>query len=256
MSRVDDLIDLIQTANDFYLINPNRNVRMAYIQIDDLCELAMKSWLQMHVPNWSHISHQRGGRDYYKSFKTIINEIKNQNPGDQSLSDLLDRFNGRRDNRNRFFHDQDLSGLTVTEYECLRAFCDLYDLTDKLFGAEYRACLVANQSARTQTAVIRLRHKGYFARHVYEHYQTVVRSTDSITLYYNSLGHEYRVIYDDPQGLYDRMCRYFDGLISENQAEIDRIHRLQRRNRNHEQQLEKLEDENNKLRAVVATCLA
>jgi len=46
MSRLDDLVDLIQSANDVYLINPERNVRSAFIQIDDLCELTMKSWLQ------------------------------------------------------------------------------------------------------------------------------------------------------------------------------------------------------------------
>ena len=46
MSRLDDLVDLIQSANDVYLINPARNVRSAYIQIDDLCELTMKSWCQ------------------------------------------------------------------------------------------------------------------------------------------------------------------------------------------------------------------
>ncbi|MEX0267816.1 hypothetical protein AB3R30_01615 [Leptolyngbyaceae cyanobacterium UHCC 1019] len=47
MSRLDDLIDLLQSANEIYLINPSRNVRSAFIQVDDLCELAMKSWLQI-----------------------------------------------------------------------------------------------------------------------------------------------------------------------------------------------------------------
>lgn len=46
MSRLDDLIDLMQSACETYLVNPARNVRSAYIQVDNLCELAMKTWLQ------------------------------------------------------------------------------------------------------------------------------------------------------------------------------------------------------------------
>jgi len=137
----------------------------------------------------------------------------------------------------------------------LQAFWDLYDLMGVLFGADYRDCLAARQIARTQIAVIRLGFKGYSVQRVYDHYQTVVRSMGSITLPPGSLGHEYRVIYDDPQGFYDGICRYFDGLIASNQAEIDRIDALQRRNRNHRENRERLEEENNKLRAVVAACL-
>lgn len=47
MSRLDDLIDLVQTNNDTYLIHPVRNGRAAYIQTDDVCELTIKSWLQI-----------------------------------------------------------------------------------------------------------------------------------------------------------------------------------------------------------------
>jgi hypothetical protein len=256
MSRIDDLVDLIQAANDIYLINPTRNVRMAYIQIDDLCELAMKSWLQMHLPNWSPVSHQHNGRDYYKGFKRIVREVKSQHSDNQALSNLLDRFDSRRDNRNRFFHNQNLSGLTVTEEECLRAFCDLYDLMDMLFGADYRTCLAASRIARTQIAVMRLKSEGYSVRRVYDHYQTVVHLTGPITLHSNNLGHEYCVIYDDPQGLYDRITRYFDSLITENQAEVDRIDGLRRRTQDHLQKREILENQIDKLQTVVTACLS
>jgi hypothetical protein len=49
MSRESDLVDLIKTANEIYLVNPSGNVRSAYIQIDDVCELIMKSYLQANV---------------------------------------------------------------------------------------------------------------------------------------------------------------------------------------------------------------
>lgn len=45
MSRIPDLLSLIESTNDFFLVAPGRNDRSVYIQVDDICELAMKSWL-------------------------------------------------------------------------------------------------------------------------------------------------------------------------------------------------------------------
>lgn len=45
MSRIQGLLSLMESANDFYLVAPGRNDRSVYIQVDDICELAMKSWL-------------------------------------------------------------------------------------------------------------------------------------------------------------------------------------------------------------------
>jgi hypothetical protein len=133
MSRESDLVDLIKTANEIYLVNPTANARSAYIQIDDLCELIMKSYLQASINAWSPISHQHSGRDYFKGFWTITAEVRQQLPGNQIVSDLLDRIEGRRTNRNRFFHDHQMSGLTVTDDHCLQSFCDLYSLFHTLF---------------------------------------------------------------------------------------------------------------------------
>jgi hypothetical protein len=133
MSRESDLVDLIKTANEIYLVNPAGNARLAYIQIDDLCELIMKSYLQMKVNGWSPVSHQHNGKDYFKGFWKITSEVRNQLPGNQGVSDLLDRLEDRRTNRNRFFHDHTMSGLTITDDHCLQAFCDLFELFDALF---------------------------------------------------------------------------------------------------------------------------
>lgn len=257
MPRIDDLVDLTQMANDIYLVNPSRNVRMAYIQIDDLCELAMKTWLQLNVPNWSPVSHQRNGRDYFKGFRMIIDEVKQQNPSNHALSDILDHFDSRRDNRNRFFHDQSFSGLTVTEDECLRAFCDFYDLLIILFGNDCQDILAANRIASVQMAVIRLKLKSCAGgRRVLEYYQDAAYSPGDLRLRPNSLGYEYCVIYDNPEGLHDRVSRHFNRLISENREEIERIDRLTRRTRDHHLKQEKLADEIAKLEAVVDECLS
>ncbi|MBX7171350.1 MAG: hypothetical protein K1X72_10355 [Pyrinomonadaceae bacterium] len=131
-SREKDLIDLIKTTNEIYLINPSDNARTAYIQIDDLCELMIKSYLDINVQNWSPISHQRNGRDYFKGFWAITSEIRAAN-NNAAIDTILTRMENRRDNRNQFFHNHNWAGLTVTNENCLQAFCDLYDLLNGLF---------------------------------------------------------------------------------------------------------------------------
>lgn len=46
MSRLDDLIDLIQTTNEVYFITAPGRVRTAYILVDDIVELTLKTFLQ------------------------------------------------------------------------------------------------------------------------------------------------------------------------------------------------------------------
>jgi hypothetical protein len=152
MSRESDLVDLIMTANEIYLVNPTRNARSAYIQIDDLCELVMKSYLQANVNAWSPVSHQHSGRDYFKGFWTITGEVRQQLPSNQTVFDLLDRIEGRRSNRNRFFHDHQMSGLTVTDDHCLQAYCDLYVLFHALFPSAFSSH--ATPVLRAQIAAI------------------------------------------------------------------------------------------------------
>lgn len=46
MSRLDDLIDLVQTTNEVYFITAPGRVRTAFILADDIVELALKTFLQ------------------------------------------------------------------------------------------------------------------------------------------------------------------------------------------------------------------
>jgi hypothetical protein len=61
MSRTDDLIDLLRATNDILLVNEVQNVRSAYIQVDDLCELALKSFLQATIANWDPVERMTAG---------------------------------------------------------------------------------------------------------------------------------------------------------------------------------------------------
>jgi hypothetical protein len=49
MSSLDNLIDLIQTTNEVYFITAPGRVRTAYILVDDIVELTMKTFLQEKV---------------------------------------------------------------------------------------------------------------------------------------------------------------------------------------------------------------
>jgi hypothetical protein len=147
MSREKDLIDLIRTANEVYLINPSSNVRTAYILIDDLCELIMKSFLQSTNKKWSP-NHANG---YFKGFKDISKEIKVKKPKDIRLENILTNIDNRRTNRNQFFHNHKMTGLTVNADNCLEAFCDLYDLLDILFPDAVKNNKTATYEAQTAT---------------------------------------------------------------------------------------------------------
>jgi len=46
MSRLDDIIELIQTTNEVYFITAPGRVRTAYILVDDILELSLKTFLQ------------------------------------------------------------------------------------------------------------------------------------------------------------------------------------------------------------------
>ncbi len=254
MSRVDDLVALVQSANDVYLVNPTRNARMAYILVDDICELAMKSWLQMRDSNWNPISHQRDGRDYYKGFRTIIDEVRSRTPGNQDLHTLLNRFESRRQQRNHFFHDQNLSGVTVADEECVRAFCDLYDLLRMLFEDEFVASLESNQIARAQMVVIRLKRESYAAQWVYELFEQAISS--KITLHPGDLGHEYHSIYQDAERIVDGIRSSLESAIDECQAEIDRINGLKKKTKGHLKTCTDLEWKSRKLREVLNVCFA
>lgn len=317
MSRVDDLIDLIRAANDTYLMNPSRNVRMAYILVDNLCELAIKSYLQAKtrqrqeacladlerlsivtsqrrreklaeyfagrcdlddlaralrateasraadlqrtlqshgaVGDWSP-NHPHGG---YKTFVAIVAEVKQLNPvqSTPALHLLLDAFVERREKRNQFFHDPQLAGLTVSEEECLKAFCDLYNLMRELFGQQYRDCLVVNAIPRAQCAVMRLKLKGFGAQAAYAAYETMLRAIGPIQLHPGALGHHYCVIYEDADRFHERLVAHYEAMVADRRAEIGRIDGLRRPNRTHRQNRLNLEGEMRMLQHVLSDCI-
>ncbi len=215
MSRESDLVDLIKPANEIYLVNPASNARSAYIQIDDLCELIMKSYLQANVNAWSPISHQDHGRDQFKSFWTIIGEVRQQLPGNQIVSDLLDHILERRTNRNRFFHDHQMSGLTVTDEHCLQSFCDLYALFHALFPTALNSHATPMLRAQVgaihalkdcaQDPALRQRYNGIVSQWRHEEQPLTLRAKGEVRIKFSNLAYDYCVIHYYADRFFDEL---------------------------------------------------
>jgi hypothetical protein len=65
------------------------NARSAYIQIDDLCELILKSFLQVKKNNWSPVVRTGNGREYFKGFKDVSKEVRQLLTNNKTVNDLL-----------------------------------------------------------------------------------------------------------------------------------------------------------------------
>ena len=305
MSRINDLLDLIQNTNDFYLMNPARNVRSVYIQIDDLCELAMKSWLQLDTAKRQELflldlvnvglvatqQHRAQVRRYFngaidqagleqglgamtganqvrlnsaitthqplqdwsanigngfKDFEYVVGEVKDATPTaakpeNAELHRVLDRFVERRANRNRFFHDQNQTGLTVDNDTCLAAFTDLFWMCAYLFDQEYIEALQAKAVVRAQISIIKLKQYGTQIGVALAQYQLFLTERGTIKVGANTIGHEFCALHEDARNFLLKLQRYFENQVTERQGKAQRIEGLTRRTRDH---LEKLTDLN------------
>lgn len=218
MSREKDLIDLIRTANEVYLINPSNNVRTAYILIDDLCELMTKFFLQSKDAAWS--AEKANGS--FKKFTDITKEVRAKHPGNGKVDRLLTNFDSRRKNRNSFFHDHNMTGLTVSNHNCLEAFCDLYDLLDILFPNAVKNNKTATYLA--QVAVIRVlkdcaadseKEKRFTnLMRTWEHQESKksLRTKGELFMEFPDRSYQYCVIHYFPQRFYDALIT--SGLLS------------------------------------------
>ena len=325
MSRLDDLIDLIQSANEVYLINPKRNARLAFIQIDDLCELAMKSWLQIDtysrqdsclkqlkaqcIVSDTSSKHEKAVKDFFareqtqaqlevnlgisrntskkhtldaellvcsflegfledwvskdengnfKGFETVIREIKARRsaPSDQPLHDVLNSFSDRRKTRNNFFHNQDLSGLTVSEEQCLLAFLDLYKLAYLCFGNDFLQKLLTNPIVQAQMILMKLKLRFEKTTVAAEHYRQILNKRGMLSVHPGSFGYDLCFLYEDAVTFTQSIKNHFDSQILDRQNKMDDINRKQRVYQKHRDELVKLQAQINLLNDVVNECLS
>ena len=107
MSRLDDIIELIQTTNEVYFITAPGRVRTAYILVDDIVEIALKSFLQdrtlerrekcfakLEALGWIGNNNRGWLERYFKQQinLTELNDQLNGKPGDSIVKAELDLF--------------------------------------------------------------------------------------------------------------------------------------------------------------------
>jgi hypothetical protein len=223
MSRLDDIIELIQTTNEVYFITAPGRVRTAYILVDDIIELTLKIFLQekayeqrvncqIDLESVSLVTsrnHKDSLRRYFEE-KLNIGELSNElgrgttgvpilqnhlvsfplirhwsanDPNarhtfDRVIDDvkpffalpttapvgtppnpatsLLDEVLIRNKTRNKFYHDQNLSGLDINDEKCLSALCGMFDLVEHLFPA-FSDEVKSKHTVRCQIGVLRLK---------------------------------------------------------------------------------------------------
>ena len=219
MSRLDDVLELIQTTNEVYFITAPGRVRTAYILVDDIVELSLKIFLQEKtyeqrrncqavlesaslVTSKNHrdslkryfeerltieqLSHDLGrgsvgvpvlqghfasfpllqhwsanNSDAKNTFDKVIDDVRPFFPAPKNVSthpaiNLLDEALLRHKTRNKFYHDQNLSGLDINDEKCLRALCGMFDLVEQLFP-DFSNEVKNRHTVRCQIGVLRLK---------------------------------------------------------------------------------------------------
>lgn len=156
-ASIEDLASLCSGTLDLYLYRPHGNARITFIQIDDLVELALKSWLQVNVKGWTHIDHAKpDGTEFFKGFRKVVQEVRGAATLPPEIDELLNAVEARRNVRNRFFHDHNQTGLTVDDRRVLEAIRDMLNLLEKLFpNMKPLLCRYATEHA--QYKLIRMR---------------------------------------------------------------------------------------------------
>ena len=157
-ASVDDIALLSSNILDIFLCRPETNCRLCFIQVDDVIELGLKTWLHLNVAGWTpeDPSRSRPGRPYYKSFATVVSEVRSTTGLSTGVPPILTRAENRRSQRNSFFHDHNQAGLTIENRRCIEAIIDMLDLFENLFP-DFKDKICRYTQEQAQYKLMRLR---------------------------------------------------------------------------------------------------
>jgi hypothetical protein len=164
VSKLPYLVAEINAALEVYLSGRTGQQynRTAFILCDDGAELASKLFLLTDDLAWSDTK-PKGG---FKNFKNVSSDVRavflaKRAADHPSVDALLNRIEGRRERRNKFFHSTDLLDLTLQPRDCVESFCDLLDYGKLLFPGVWDTEVAAAGNMETCEALIRLDRKTY-----------------------------------------------------------------------------------------------
>jgi len=154
-------------------------LKTAFILCDDYSELISKLFLRTKNKKWTEKKATSGhtncttptcGRspglvavasETFKNYHDILQEVEGvvgkKIPAQlERVKDLQVAMTNRRKRRNDFFHSTSLLDLSVTQPNCVRAFCDLLEYGEILFGADWRTALEASRNLATLEVMLQL----------------------------------------------------------------------------------------------------
>jgi len=163
-TKLPYLVAEINAAIEVYLsgrIGQQYN-RTAFILCDDGAELASKLFLITDTPAWS----DKKANGHFKRFNEVTAEVRavfqaKRAPDHAAVVALLHSIEARRVRRNNFFHSTDLLDLNLQPGDCVRAFVDLLDYGQLVFGADWGTSVEAIGNMETCEAVLRVDKKSY-----------------------------------------------------------------------------------------------
>ncbi|MCX6640626.1 MAG: hypothetical protein NTW14_09125 [bacterium] len=132
-------------------------LKTAFLLCDDYSELISKLFLLIDNPKWTEMK----ANSNFKSYPDIMAEVETttskNNPNKlEKVRELISAMKKRRKRRNDFFHSTSLLDLSVTNRNCVEAFCDLLEYGDILFGVNWRTTLEGSRNLSTFDVLLRL----------------------------------------------------------------------------------------------------
>ncbi len=132
-------------------------LKTAFILCDDYSELVSKLFLLTGNAQWT----DKKSNNHFKNYQDVLQDVESvvceKMLGKlQWMKELQAAMMNRRKRRNDFFHSTSLLDLSVTQRNCVEAFCDLLEYGEILFGTDWRTALEASRNLSTFEIMLQL----------------------------------------------------------------------------------------------------
>lgn len=158
------LIDEICAGLEIYYTGRTggQYLKTTFILCDDYTELTSKLFLLSDDPKWPEKKTNGRFKNYPDIQRDVQSVFTKKRKAELARVQELHRAMGRRrDRRNDFFHSTSLLDLSVTQRNCVEAFCDLLDYGELLFGSAWKKELCIARNLETLEILLRLERKSF-----------------------------------------------------------------------------------------------
>jgi len=132
-------------------------LKTAFILCDDYSELVSKLFLLTYDTTWSDQKANNNFKNYHDIIKDTENVVAAKMGAQLSrIKELQDAMKKRRGRRNDFFHSTGLLDLSVTQRNCVEAYCDILEYGEILLGADWRSAVESARNLSTLEIMLQL----------------------------------------------------------------------------------------------------